>query len=347
MVPTDIPMNSKQSFAARLALAAVVAAICLPASLPAQQLSDTLAAIFNKHEFDVKRFGPARWLNQGTSYTTVEPSTAGSKGDDIVEYDSATGKRNVLVSADKLITKPGAAPMKIDDYTWSEDNRQLLIFTNTKKVWRLNTRGDYWVLDLTTGRLKKLGGDAPESSLMFAKFSPDGKNVGFVRENNIYVQDLATDQIRAITSDGSATLINGTTAWVTEEELSLRDAFRWSPDSHAIAYWQFNTTGVGQYSLINDTEEEYPVVTTYGYPQPGTTNSAVKIGVVSVQGGPTKWMSLPGDPREHYVPRMEWVKNSNQQLLLEYLNRLQNLNQVMLADANTGKVKTLFEDKDP
>jgi dipeptidyl-peptidase-4 len=132
--------------------------------------------------------------------------------------------------------------MKIEDYSWSDDNTQLLIFTNTKKVWRLNTRGDYWLLDLASGRLKKLGGDAPESSLMFAKFSPDGKSVGFVRANNIYVQDLATDQVRALTQDGTATLINGTTDWVTEEELSLRDAFRWSPDSRAIAYWQFDTT---------------------------------------------------------------------------------------------------------
>ncbi len=339
-------MTNKKLLSVRLACAALV--LCLaPCMLHAQQLSDSLAAIFNKHEFDSKRFGPARWLNHGASYTTVEPSATIAKGEDIVEYDTATGKRTVLVSAEKLLATPGAAPVKIDDYVWSDDNKQLLIFTNTKKVWRLNTRGDYWVLDLPGGKLKKLGGTAPESSLMFAKFSPDGKSVAFVRASNIYVQDLATDEVRALTDDGSATLINGTTDWVTEEELSLRDAFRWSPDSQSIAYWQFDTTGVGQYSLINDTREEYPVVTTYPYPQPGTTNSAVKIGVVSAKGGPTKWMALPGDPRQHYVPRMEWVKNSNEQLALEYLNRLQNLNQLLLADVQTGAVRTLFEDKDP
>jgi len=337
MIPT-------RSFAARVICACVIAT-CLSALLQAQELSTTLNAIFNKHEYDAKRFGPARWLDQGVKYTTVEPSTTVKDGQDIVEYETATGKRTVLVAAEKLRPAPGAAPMKIDDYSWSTDNKQLLIFTNTKKVWRLNTRGDYWVLDLASGRLKKLGGDAPESTLMFAKFSPDGKSVGFVRANNIYVQDLATDQIRALTQDGSKTLINGTTDWVTEEELSLRDAFRWSPDSQAIAYWQFDTTGVGEYSLINDTHEEYPVVTTYPYPQPGTTNSAVKMGVVPAQGGATKWMELPGDPRNHYVPRMEWAKNSNE-LILEYLNRLQNTNQVLIVDARTGSVRTLFEDKD-
>ena len=338
-------MSLKKCSTVCRALAALLV-LCVPCFLPAQQLSNTLDAIFNKHEFDSKRFGPARWLNGGASYTTVEPSATVAKGQDIVEYETATGKRTVLVAAEKLAAAPGSSPMKIDDYAWSDDNKQLLVFTNTKKVWRLNTRGDYWVLDVGSGRLKKLGGDAPESSLMFAKFSPDGKSVGFVRSNNIYVQDLATDQIRQLTQDGSATLINGTTDWVTEEELSLRDAFRWSPDSQSIAYWQFDTTGVGQYSLINDTKEEYPVVTVYSYPQPGTTNSAVKIGVVSAKGGATKWMALPGDPREHYVPRMEWVKNSSQQLVLEYLNRLQNLNQLMVADAQSGTVRTVFEDKD-
>src|SRR5208283_2568046 len=119
----------------------------------------------------------------------------------------------------------------------------------------------------------------------------------------------------------------------------------WSPDSQSIAYSQFDTTGVGEFSLINDTKQEYPVVTKYPYPQPGTTNSAVRIGVVSTQGGPTKWMDLHGSLRDHYVARMDWAGNSNE-LALEYLNRLQNSNQVLLADAHTGSVRILFQDKD-
>ncbi len=162
-------MSLKKLSSICLSFAALVV-LCAPCVLQAQQLSDTLNAIFNKHEFDSKRFGPARWLNEGASYTTVEPSATVAKGEDIVEYETATGKRSVLVSAEKLMPTADAGPMKIDDYAWSEDSKQLLIFTNTKKVWRLNTRGDYWVLDVSGGRLKKLGGDAPESSLMFAKF---------------------------------------------------------------------------------------------------------------------------------------------------------------------------------
>ena len=316
------------------------------------RFSSTLDRMFNKHEFASAPFGPARWLHDGAEYTTVEPSAELPKsaanpqgGQDIVQYETATGKRTVLVSATKLVPSPGAKPLRIEDYVWSSDNRLLLIFTNTKKVWRLNTRGDYWVLDLASGKLKKLGGDAPESSLMFAKFSPDSHSVAFVRANNIYVQDLATDAVRALTTNGSPTLINGTSDWVNEEELKIRDGFRWSPDSQSIAFWQFDTTSVGDYTLINDTVERYPVTTQYLYPQPGTTNSSVRAGVVSAQGGAVRWINLPGDPRQHYIARLDWIPDSNE-LVLQYLNRLQNSDTVYIANAQTGDARVLFEDTD-
>src|SRR5215813_2556413 len=156
------------------------------------QFTATLDGMMNKNEFAPAHFGPARWLHNGAEYTTVEPSKdipkteANPGGDDIVQYDTATGKRSVLVSAKTLIPSSGGKPLSIDDYTWSTDNRLLLIYTNSQRVWRENTRGDYWVLDLASGKLKKLGGDGAESSMMFAKFSPDSRSVAFVRTNNIY-----------------------------------------------------------------------------------------------------------------------------------------------------------------
>jgi dipeptidyl-peptidase-4 len=319
---------------------------------PSPQFTSTLDRIMNKDEFASAHFGPARWLHDRAEYTTIEPSAEVSKttanpngGQDIVQYETATGKRSVLVSATKLIPSPGGKPLRIEDYAWSNDNRLLLIFTNSKKVWRRNTRGDYWVLDLANSKLKQLGGGAPESSLMFAKFSPDSRSVAFVRANNIYVQNLATDAVRPLTTDGSATLINGTSDWVNEEELEIRDGFRWSPDSQSIAFWQFDTSGVGEYTLINDTNERYPTTVKYLYPQAGTTNSAVRAGVVSAQGGPVRWMQLPGEPREHYVARIDWAGNSDE-LAIEYLNRLQNVNQVYLANAKTGEARLFFTDED-
>jgi len=325
--------------------------IFLGVSIPAKAspaLNKTLDEIFNKHEFNVKTFGPARWLDGGVAYTTVEPSSAypNTEAKDIVRYDTATGARMVLVSASRLVPTPQAKPIRIDDYVWSKDNKRLLIYTNSRKVWRQNTRGDYWVLDLTSGDLQKLGGDVPASSLMFAQFSPDGHSVAYVHDSNIYVEDVISGAIKPLTTDGSATLINGTSDWVNEEELDIRNGFRWSPDGLSIAYWQFNVSGVGVYTLINDTAKEYPILKQYPYPQVGTVNSAVRVGVVSVDGGSTRWMDAPGDPREHYIARMAWAGNSNE-LVLEVLNRLQDDNRVFLADVHTGSVRKLLEDKDP
>jgi dipeptidyl-peptidase-4 len=312
------------------------------------KLTQSLDELFEKHEYDVKTFGPARWLDGGVAFTTLEPSPAYPNSDtkDIVRYETATGARTVLVSASRLLPAPSATPIRIDDYAWSNDNRLLLVYTNSQKVWRKKTRGDYWILDLASGRLRKLGGGVPEATMMFAQFSPDGRCVAYVHANNIYIEDLESGVIRPLTTDGGADLINGTSDWVNEEELDIRNGFRWSPDSKSIAYWQFNTSGVGVYTLINDTAEEHPVLKRYPYPQVGTTNSAVRVGVVNAAGGFTHWMDVPGDSRQHYIARMEWAGNSNE-LALEVLNRLQNTNTVLLADVHTGVVRSLLEDTDP
>lgn len=314
----------------------------------AQQLDPsilTLDRIFNSEDFQPKGIGGLRWLKSGDAYSKIEPSPTVKGGTDLVSYDAATNARTVLISAEKLVPQGANAPIRISGYEWSTDNRQMLIFTNTKKVWRLNTRGDYWVLDTASGKLTKIGGDAKPSTLMFAKFSPDGTKVGYVRENNLYVQNLADGKITQLTTDGSRTLINGTSDWVNEEEFFLRDCWRWSPDSKLIAYWQFNAEGIKDFVLIDNTKDLYPVLTQIPYPKAGTTNSAVRVGVVSAEGGTTKWMNTPSDLRQNYIAMMDWTDNSNE-LILQHLNRLQNINQLMIADARTGAVKTILTEKD-
>jgi dipeptidyl-peptidase-4 len=335
--------------AAALCLLAAIVCSSLYAVDPAstQKLAQQLDAIYNKREFGFRNPHLA-WKNGGDSYTIIEPAANG-KGTEIVAYETATGKRSVLVSAAALTPAGAKEPLEIDSYTWSSDNKKLLIFTNAKRVWRQNTRGDYWVVEPAAAspetRLIKLGGDAPESSLMFATFSPDSSRVAWVRGNNLYVEELASKKITQLTSDGSADIINGTSDWVNEEELDLRDCFRWSPDSGSIAYWQFDQSGVGEYTLINDTEEEYPVTAKYKYPQAGTTNSAVRVGVVAATGGPTQWIKLEGDPRNHYVAQMDWAGTSGG-VVVEYLDRLQKTNQLIWANAKTGETRTVTEDTD-
>ena len=186
-----------------------------------------------------------------------------------------------MISAEELIPKDEQNPLLISDYNWSEMGDKLLIFTNTKRVWRYETRGDYWVFDIKSGELFKLGKFAKPSTTMFAKFSPDGKKVGYVVENNIYVEDLSNSGVTQLTNDGSTKIINGTFDWVYEEELDCRDGFRWSPDSKNIAYWQSDTEGTGVFYLINNIDSLYSKPIPFPYPKVGTTNSAVKVGIVS------------------------------------------------------------------
>jgi dipeptidyl-peptidase-4 len=310
-------------------------------------LTEGLDQIFNKGGFWGK-YVQLAWENNGDAYTILEPAADG-KGTDIVAYETGSGKRTVQISAAQLTPEGAKGPLEIWDYSWSANGKKLLVFTNGKKVWREYTRGDYWVYDTTSatpeGRLTKVGGDAPESSLMFATFSPDGSRVAWVRANNIYVEELATKKIAQLTTDGSADIINGTSDWVNEEELFLRNCIRWSPDSRQIAYWQFDQSGVGEYTLINDTDQEYPATFKYKYPQPGTTNSAARVGIVPAAGGPTQWVRLAGDPRQNYVAQMDWAGNSDG-VLLEYLNRAQNTNQFIWANAQTGEARVVTEDTD-
>jgi dipeptidyl-peptidase 4 len=307
----------------------------------------TVQRIYGSPEFAAQPFGPSRWLGDGTAYTTVEPPADG-EGMEIVRYDVERGSREILVAASQLVPQGASAPLDIEDYAWSPDGKKALVFTNTKPVWRMNTRGDYWVLDRADGELRKLGGaKAKPSTLMFAKFSPDGGRVAYVRENNLYVEDLATGKITALTTDGSRTLINGTFDWVYEEELMnyYADGWRWSPDGNSIAFWQLNADSVKNFHLINNTDSIYSKVIPIQYPKVGETNSAARIGVVRAAGGPTRWLQIEGDPRNHYIARMDWAASSDE-VILQRLNRLQNRNEVMLGDAKTGQVRTVLVEQD-
>ena len=208
-----------------------------------------------------------------------------------MRYDALSGDRTIKFSAEKLIPASATEPLLVENFDLSADGQKLLVFTKSERVWRSNTRGDYWVVDLKDGSLRKLGGAAAKpSTLMFAKFSPDATRVGYVRENNIYVEDLSGDAgsaIKQITSDGSRYIVNGTFDWVYEEELFCRDGFRWSPDGKNIAYWQLNTEGVKEFQLVNNTAGLYPVITSFPYPKAGETNSAARVGVVPASGGAT------------------------------------------------------------
>jgi dipeptidyl-peptidase-4 len=307
---------------------------------------DGLRRIFASPEFAARqRFGPAVWIEGGRAYTTLEPAGDAAGASDLVRYETASGARSIFV-AGRTLTPPGrTAPLEVEEYTVSPDGSLVLIFTHSAKVWRVNTRGDYWVLDRRTGALHQLGGrDAPPSSLMYAKLSPVGGKVAYVRQGDLWVEDVAGGAPLRLTTGADSAHVNGMTDWVYEEEFSLRDGFRWSPDGRRIAFWSFDMTGVGTFKLIDDTDSLYPIVTPIQYPKVGTPNSAVRAGVVSATGGPVTWLDLPGDPRDNYVPWMDWAGPT--EILVQRMNRLQNANHLLVADAATGRARSLFTETD-
>jgi dipeptidyl-peptidase 4 len=282
--------------------------------------------------------GEIRWSNDGNSYYRIE------KGE-LVQYLLPDNKPVVVLSKQQLTPSGDTKSLQVSYYSFSADQQKMLLFTNTKRVWRLNTKGDYWMLDRGTGVLTKLGKSLPPSSLMFAKFSPDGKSVAYVSGNNIYVEDLATSNIKPLTTDGTVTLINGTFDWAYEEEFACRDGFRWSPDSKKIAFWQINAGSIKKFYLINNTDSIYSRVIPIEYPKVGENPSSCRIGVVNTEDGKTTWMNIPGDPVQNYIVRLEFVPGTNN-LLTQQLNRKQNSGKIYLSDALSGNSRVIEEESD-
>ena len=282
--------------------------------------------------------GDIMWSNDGNSYFRVEKN-------ELVQYTLPDNKPVVILSRQQLTPEGSANPLPFSFYSFSTDQQKVLLFTNTKRVWRLNTKGDYWMLDRMSGTLTQLGKTLPASSLMFAKFSPDGKSVAYVSGNNIYVEDLATSQIKPMTTNGSVTLINGTFDWAYEEEFYCRDGFRWSPDSKKIAYWQIDASSIKKYYLINNTDSIYSRIIPIEYPKVGEKPSSYKIGVVSISDSRTTWMKIPGDPSQNYLVRLEFIPSSDN-LLVQQLNRKQNSSKLYIIEASTGNSRIIQEETD-
>ncbi|CAH8282625.1 dipeptidyl-peptidase-4 [Mariniflexile fucanivorans] len=282
--------------------------------------------------------GGFKWSKDGTSYYRIQ-----SEG--VVQYTLPNNDAKLLISREQLTPKNSNTPLSVNYFTFSQDEQKVLLFTNTKRVWRINTKGDYWVLNMATGALQQLGKSLPEASLMFAKISPDGKLAAYVSDNNIYVEDLGTSKIKALTTDGTKTLINGTFDWVYEEEFACRDGFRWSPDSKSIAYWQIDASNTKTFYMINNTDAIYSEVIPLEYPKVGEPPSACKVGVVNVDDAKTTWINIPGDARQNYLVRMEFIP-STKKLLIQQLNRKQNHSKLFIAEPKTGNSKVIQEEID-
>ncbi len=277
------------------------------------------------------------WTTDGAAYFTVE------KGE-IFRTQLPSLEKNVFISRSQLVVKAGdtLAPRS---FQLSPDGSMALIYTNARRVWRYPTRGDYWLMNIASGSWKKIGKSLPEASLQFAKFSPDSRKVAYVSERNIYVEDLSGGQMKKLTNDqGTNKLINGTFDWAYEEEFLCRDGFRWCPDSKSIAYWQIDANQIRDYYMLNTTDSVYSRVIPVEYPKVGEPPSPARIGVVDIGNASTKWMNIPGDPAQHYIIRMEW--SGSHEIILQQLNRKQNISKILLCNTSTGDAKTIYKEED-
>jgi dipeptidyl-peptidase-4 len=284
----------------------------------------------------VAQNGGINWTADGLAYTKF-------KDGGIVRVDPKTDGETVLIKAEQL-TPAGQKPLQVQSYNYSEDKTHVLLFANTAKVWRFNTRGDYWVLNTANKQLKQLGKTLPSQSLMFAKFSPDSKYVAYVSGHNLFAEDIATGQIRKLTTDGTRKLINGTFDWAYEEEFGCRDGFRWSPDSKQVAFWQIDATKIRDYYMLNTTDSQYSRIIPVEYPKVGESPSPAKIGVINLNSGFIRWMDIEGNPQQHYITRMEWTGDN--ELIVQQLDRKQQESRLIYCNTTNGSSATFWADND-
>jgi dipeptidyl-peptidase-4 len=316
-------------------LVAVLQLVAISASAQSSRL--TVESIFGSDEF-ASDIAPVIWSDDPAYFTELKQERGTTN---LYQIEARSGARTLLLRGSDLVPSGQTLPIHIESYQFSQDGSKLLIFTNSVRVWRQNTKGEFYVWDFRRRRLTPVS--ANPGLQQFAKFSPDGRWVGFVRNNNIFVSDTRSDREEQLTSDGGPNIINGTSDWVYEEELGLRDAFRFSPDGKRIAFWRLDQTQIPPFYLVDDLSL-YPELRTVRYPKAGTVNSEVRIGVVEISSRRTTWIDLGSEP-DIYVARMGFADSSDE-IWLTRLNRHQNRLDLMLADVRNGESRVVTTDTD-
>jgi len=284
------------------------------------------------------------WTPDGKQLSYFETKGAGKEAKtELWTMNAASGERRLLVAADKLesilpadSSKPtqatGLGRRAPAQYQWVPDGAAILFQGPTALAW----------LDLKSQVARTLV--SGKAALADPKISPDGKFVSFVRNHNLWLVNLADGKERAITQGGTEEIRKGELDWVYPEELEIKTAYWWSPDSSAIAYLEMDERRVSQYPLVDFSsprgEEELE-----RYPVAGGANPVVRVLVVFVQGGEPRAMDI-GAETDIYIPRVNWL-NDSKHIAIQHLNREQNTLDLLIADAATDKTRTALSEQDP
>ena len=275
---------------------------------------------------------------KNTNQYTVLNFDAASRSMQIDLFDFATLKKvsTLIDTKNHSVLADG-----IDSYTFSPDEKLVLIANNTNQIFRHSFTADYYLYDTNSKKVSKLF----DFQVQEPTFSPDGKKIAFARENNLYVYDITTKEIVALTNDGKKnSIINGITDWVYEEEFAFVRAFDWSKDSKKVAFIRFDESQVPEFSMSIFKKDLYPTVETFKYPKAGEKNSEVSLHIYDVASKGTQKVNL-SQYSDFYIARMQWTNEANV-LSVQVLNRHQDNLDLLFVDGNSGATKVVLNEKD-
>ena len=308
----------------------------------------TLEDIYKNRKFSSKGFYGFQSMNDGDHYCQL-------KKDSLNLYEYVSGKyTGTIVTSKQLIPAGDTVAIPMSGFELSDDETKILFSADEEVIYRRSSKANYWVYDLKTGNLFPLSKNGKQR---LATFSPDGTKVAFVRDNNLFIDDLNFTSFIAggnpsgeqngyeyqVTFDGKANeIINGATDWVYEEEFEFSKAFVWSPDGKTIAFYRFDESKVKEYQLTYY-GELYPEQYKYKYPKAGEDNSIIGIYLYDLGSKKTTAVDI-GKETDIYIPRIKWTEDASI-LALYRMNRHQNKLELLLTDAGTGNSKVIYTEE--
>ena len=292
----------------------------------------TLEDIWQNYNFYPKSYRGLNSMNDGEFYTQIKN---GEEGQEIIKYSFKNGKRVV-----RLFKSSDFKIKRINSYSLSNDDRLMLLATETESIYRYSKKAIYYVFNIQNNKIKKLS----DNKVRYPTFSPDGTKVAFVFENNLYIKDITNGKENQITFDGKKNnIINGASDWVYEEEFKLVRGFEWSGDSRTIAFYKFDESHVKEFSMDKFNGNLYPTQEVFKYPKAGEANSTVSVYLYNIDDDEKKLIYTEED--YEYIPRIKWSNDPNI-LTMIGLNRHQNKLDFIIVDSKDGSNRVLFTEED-
>lgn len=309
--------------------------VLVVSTLSAQKKQITAEDVWRDYTFFPAMFGGFNSMNDGISYTDVEANG------DLAKYELSSGKQTaILCKATELVPEGKTSPIKIEDYTFSDDESKLVIRNEFTGIYRRSGTATNYVFDLKTRKLKEL---SDKGKQMFATVAPVGNKVGFVRDNNIFIKDLDSGTETQVTTDGENNKIkNGWADWVYEEEFSKAEAFFWNSNGTKIAFIRYDERKVKEFEMAMYTGL-YPEQYKFKYPKAGEGNSVVSVHIYDLASKKITTVDI-GKETDIYIPRIVWTNDANI-LSVQRMNRLQNKLELLFADAGKGTTKVILTEE--